>query len=148
MTENLIKSLFFWTFSETINGFALFLIKCIARKQVFRLLNRQFSLIRPHFRHGNAALPFAEWRGCSTVFILRGACRTGACDFGHLHGGAGLSVKLRKHYIPGTKSFNYRKAPGFLPMLSSSVGKRCIPWSLQLSFKFFDIKKATLWKNM
>ena len=49
MTENLIKSLFFLNFSETINGFALFLIKGIARKQVFRLLNRQFSLIRRIF---------------------------------------------------------------------------------------------------
>ncbi|MDD6341024.1 MAG: hypothetical protein PUA50_01690, partial [Eubacteriales bacterium] len=26
------------------------------RKQVFRLLNRQFSLIRPHFRSGNAVV--------------------------------------------------------------------------------------------
>ena len=68
--------------------------------------------------------------GVQPSLLCGGARRTGACDFGHLHGGAGLSVKLRKHYIPGTKSFNYRKTLSFLPMLSSSVGKRFIPRSL------------------
>lgn len=35
MTENLIKNLCFLNFTEKINGFAVFVIKGIARKQLF-----------------------------------------------------------------------------------------------------------------